>query len=957
MPRYDINGNLLPTASDLLPQLPPEEERSLAGSVLNAGLSGLSFLGNVLDTPGSIVRGLFHGDPGRAFGGILDPSQRVTGSELIGGSRDASLFSGEGLTGLGVELLTDPTTWFGGAIARGVGAGLKATGKGVGKVADVASHIPVIGPPIAATRELGGKAMDAGGRLLAGAFKPEVMGQYDTMGQTIARTLYPEKIAGQEAGALTAAQLVRTMGDDALDAAQRQGLRNFTELGEAATGVGQGARQGSEFAQKSLKDVLEEAQFLGRPKEPLENFFPRQVTEPTLDVAADFFSTPSSSREQILRYASTDRLNNMVKDAFVGTSKRTAPDNFAAAQHLVQNYHVSPQDADALASFLYGLHPERLKHGLFSNDPLTDFMGYMQSNVSKNNMVRKAYDLIAEHAGPASPGSMKVQELLGKLGLSGPKIDEFGNVVQGATEATKNASERAFEALQKAGKLAGDNPGVQRAFFDTMHVPQAVSNALGAILNPGHKVESDFTRLMKSLIDVPTNLTKGFLTTPFPAFHARNATSSLGWIQSILTGSPKAALEGNQMMTNLLRGESVKGISQWPSVQKIVGPGLTDEAASRAIGDWLFSKGLTSSGHVSDVLGKNVAPDILEGIPGLMKDRKVGLSAIGEYGRNYLPTSKDMLKQTDIRGVAGATKSTVAPFKAGEDLATVIEQTARGGGALALLKQGVDPDMVAPMVKAAHADYHNLTSFEKEVMRRLVPFYGFARSNVPYNIKQIMQNPGGAVGTAVKVTAKGREDGGFEPPWLSPGVAIPLGGEQNGQRRYLTSLGLPFEQIGDVFSPTKLAGNANPMLKMVVEGLTNRQLYSGRDLRDLHSRLEDLVGVPVSPGVENVLMNSPLSRVVTTAGTLTDPRKSWLDSALNLTTGARISDVDIAKSKRAALREGMMDELRGAPGVRTLPLLTFRPEEIQNMSPREKALARLYLEQQRRDRQRNTPSQ
>jgi hypothetical protein len=50
---------------------------------VNFLLDALGAIGNVLDTPGSVARGLLAGDPSRAIGGILDPEKRVGGREML----------------------------------------------------------------------------------------------------------------------------------------------------------------------------------------------------------------------------------------------------------------------------------------------------------------------------------------------------------------------------------------------------------------------------------------------------------------------------------------------------------------------------------------------------------------------------------------------------------------------------------------------------------------------------------------------------------------------------------------------------------------------------------------------------------------------------------------------------------------------------------------------------------
>jgi hypothetical protein len=113
-----------------LPPLDPATEESLIAQIGGTAMTGLATLGNILDTPGSIVRGLLAGDGGRAIGGILDPSKRVYGTELMGMPRDTSLFSPEGVAGLGTEIALDPLTYltFGASAVNKLGKAAKAAG-------------------------------------------------------------------------------------------------------------------------------------------------------------------------------------------------------------------------------------------------------------------------------------------------------------------------------------------------------------------------------------------------------------------------------------------------------------------------------------------------------------------------------------------------------------------------------------------------------------------------------------------------------------------------------------------------------------------------------------------------------------------------------------------------------------------------------------------------------------
>lgn len=97
--------------------------------------------GNVLDTPGSVVRGLLAGQADKAFGGILDPSQRVSGRDMLDrwGVTDANSGTAGDIGGLVAGVATDPLMWGGGALLRALGKGGSAAAKGVEGMGEAAS--------------------------------------------------------------------------------------------------------------------------------------------------------------------------------------------------------------------------------------------------------------------------------------------------------------------------------------------------------------------------------------------------------------------------------------------------------------------------------------------------------------------------------------------------------------------------------------------------------------------------------------------------------------------------------------------------------------------------------------------------------------------------------------------------------------------------------------------------
>ena len=63
-----------------------------------------------------------------------------------------------------------------------------------------------------------------------------------------------------------------------------------------------------------------------------------------------------------------------------------------------------------------------------------------------------------------------------------------------------------------------------------------------------------------------------------------------------------------------------------------------------------------------------------------------------------------------------------------------IELLLRGGQHLGLTRQRLSPQAIADEIWKAHFAYNRLSDFEKNVMRRVVPFYTFAFRSIPLQL-------------------------------------------------------------------------------------------------------------------------------------------------------------------------------------------------------------------------------
>lgn len=221
-----------------------------------------------------------------------------------------------------------------------------------------------------------------------------------------------------------------------------------------------------------------------------------------------------------------------------------------------------------------------------------------------------------------------------------------------------------------------------------------------------------------------------------------------------------------------------------------------------------------------------------------------------------------------------------------------------------------------------NADPKNFTRFEHKFMKSVIPYYSFMRQTLPLFATEMMVNPGGKLGMAIRGTRLGQGgEGDYVPYQYLDSAAIPLGETDEGQLKYLTSLGLMHEDA------VKYAGNAlqgdlrglmqhalsssNPAMKWLIESSTNTSLFSqgpmgGRRLDDLDPTMGRIAlnlglqspnasGRPtpvIGPVSESVAAMSPVSRLLSTTKIATDKRLSPGEKVWRLVTGVRMETVE-----------------------------------------------------------------
>lgn len=286
---------------------------------------------------------------------------------------------------------------------------------------------------------------------------------------------------------------------------------------------------------------------------------------------------------------------------------------------------------------------------------------------------------------------------------------------------------------------------------------------------------------------------------------------------------------------------------------------------------------------------------------------------------------RTIAKRGDIR-----TESAFAPVAAGNIAGKHTNDFNRLVGFIEGLRRGDAPIDAWKNVDWNQINYNPKTFAPGEkILKKIFPFYSFMSRETAWVAHELLTNPNGRLGKIIRAVRLSQPDNEFLPQHLTESPALPLGGEDStGTQNYLTGFGLMFED------PLRMAGNllsgqsqdfardllsdSNPLIKGVAEWGLGRSSFQGgplggRDLADMDpvlGRIFTQVGLQKerpggqaapafgSRGLEFMLANSPISRILSSVKTSMDERKNILERSLNILSGLRISSVSPEQRQR-----------------------------------------------------------
>lgn len=389
------------------------------------------------------------------------------------------------------------------------------------------------------------------------------------------------------------------------------------------------------------------------------------------------------------------------------------------------------------------------------------------------------------------------------------------------------------------------------------------------ILFPEMKTIDTLAKVFK--YDAFTNLFKTAVTAYFPAFHIRNALSGL--VQNYQVLGARALAPANIMsgLAIMKKSDKVLKFKNW-------------------------------EGKASEL--RNILDDRFKGASRYISD-------IGDY----------------IDELAG-NNFKVKPISNARKLGNFIEMNQKAEALVTALRQGNTLNDALKLAEKAGFDYSKITNFESSVMKRLIPFYTFARKNAQLQAETLFKDPARIINQAKLANALSNVTGGkiteedirSLPKWALEGLGFKVS-----EGKYVSKLGLPLEEFVQRVNKPLMStlSSLNPIIKFPLEAKMGYDFFREQKINDVNKIapatgelfvkakekgilpdwLDNIFNVKkydykgktyysASPTALHAMRSIPTSRIEATLEKIFDKDMGKINKFMAFFTGGKIYDID-----------------------------------------------------------------
>ena len=278
-------------------------------------------------------------------------------------------------------------------------------------------------------------------------------------------------------------------------------------------------------------------------------------------------------------------------------------------------------------------------------------------------------------------------------------------------------------------------------------------------------------------------------------------------------------------------------------------------------------------------MAKNSDPTVLDNV--------LGVLGIGT-GQQVRPAPRNVVEAvgTRVRDVFDPENNPVyrldSPFATGRRMARYGDDMARLTAALNSFEQGLDVAAAAMNAKKyVYGSGKTYTSFERNVLKRFLPFYGFMKWSTGVAMDLMVSNPT-YLGAVSKVRDNAYRSLGLNeadmsevvPSFLRDNVGIPVVNTPDGPQFITLGSVLPMQSLQDITNAVRslgkvvtnqetqtsdamlyIAKNMHPAAKLALEVLSNRDMFSGQEIQRYPGEQVEMFGIPMAPTYRSALRN------------------------------------------------------------------------------------------------------
>ena len=363
--------------------------------------------------------------------------------------------------------------------------------------------------------------------------------------------------------------------------------------------------------------------------------------------------------------------------------------------------------------------------------------------------------------------------------------------------------------------------------------------------------DAEMSKVLK-LYDGAQNWWKMWSLGARPAYHAKNVVGNvwnayLGGLENPLRFGEAAAFQIKLAKNNLngeILGRPVDELYEAMATRGVIGEGQYGGDIARSIENQL-----------------GLRPGAAESVRGLIRG---GALPREEYAKR-------------LASVTAGVENPIlrAGFRVGQEL----EDNARIALFFDQLNKGKSYDEAARHVQKYLFDYGDLAPFERDVLKRIMPFYTWSRKNIPLQLEALVTHPDKI--NKINLFKENIQsqaqvpDQGEVPDYINQAMPIYLPGAPEGQVSLFTLQNLlPFadlqvfskyfntENVPETIARKRLSDTAStamssvsPILKAPIEYITNYDFFRKKNIQEFEGQSADMLGVKMPVHLAKLLSN------------------------------------------------------------------------------------------------------